>query len=209
MRTTARSERAERLSSVISDRWEWECAATDPGVAADPTQLELTDLAWIPAEVRGTAAGALRADGSWSPGVDDSEALDGRDWWFRCRFADPGAGPWALRLRGLATFADVWLNGSHLLHSENMFLGHECEIDRLRAENELCIRFAALDAAIAGKRPRPRWKTRLIRDSNLRWVRTTLLGRMDGWAGWAAPVGPWRPVEMVSRGTAPRVVAST
>jgi len=159
--------------------------------------------------VPGTAAGALRAAGAWSPGVADAEMLDGRDWWFRVRFADPGRGPWILRLHGLATFADVWLNGTHLLHSENMFLGHECEIDRLQSENELCIRFGALTAAIAGKRPRPRWKTRLIRDAHLRWVRTTLLGRMDEWAGWAAPVGPWRPVEIVSRGTAPRVVAST
>ena len=177
-------------------------------MATDPTQLDHIDLEWIPAQVPGTAAGALRAAGSWRPGVDDSELLDGRDWWFRSRFADPGAGPWLLRLHGLATLADVWLNGSHLLRSENMFLGHVCNVDRLEPENELCIRFAALDPVLAGKRPRPRWKTRLARNSNLRWIRTTLLGRMDGWAGWAAPVGPWRAVELVSRGIAPRVVAS-
>ena len=51
----------------------------------------------------------------------------------------------AAALGGLATIADVWLNGAHLLHSENMFLGHECEIDQLQPENELCIRFAALE----------------------------------------------------------------
>ena len=103
----------------------------------------------------GTAAGALRARGLWTAGVDDSEVLDGQDWWFRCRFTDPGDGPWILRCHGLATFADVWLNDSHLLHSENMFLEHECEVDHLQAENELCIRFAALHPALAGKRPRP------------------------------------------------------
>jgi beta-mannosidase len=150
----------------------------------------------------------LRAAGSWRPGVDDSALLDGHDWWFRCRFADPGAGPWTLRFHGLATLADVWLNGSHLLHSENMFLGHTCDIDHLQPDNELSIRFAALGPALAGKRPRPRWKTRLARDPNLRWVRTTLLGRMDGWSAWAAPVGPWRGVELVSRGDGPRIVAS-
>ncbi|MDQ1481223.1 MAG: beta-mannosidase, partial [Actinomycetota bacterium] len=158
----------------------------------------------------GTAAGALRAHRTWASGVDDAELLDGRDWWFRCRFADPGAGSWALRLGGLATFADVWLNGSHLLRSENMFLEHTVDIDQLQPENDLCIRFGALEPAMAQKRPRPRprWKTGLARWPNLRWVRTTLLGRMDGWAGWAAPVGPWRPVELVSR-EAVRVVAST
>ncbi len=112
-------------------------------------------------------------------------------------------------LGGLATFADVWLNGVHLLHSENMFLEHTCAVDHLEPENELYIRCAALDPAIAGKRPRPRWKTALARRPNLRWVRTTLLGRMDGWSAWAAPVGAWRPVELVSRGAAVRVVSST
>jgi beta-mannosidase len=175
-------------------------------VAADPTRLE--GVAWIPAEVPGTAAGALRARGTWAPGADDAELLDGRDWWFRCRFADPGTGPYTLWLGGLATIADVWLNGSHRLHSENMFLEHAFDIDTLHGENELCIRFAALDAELARKRPRPRWKTALARNPNVRWVRTTLLGRMDGWAGWAAPVGPWRPVELVSRATEVRVVES-
>jgi beta-mannosidase len=159
--------------------------------------------------VPGTAAAALRAHGTWAPGVADAELFDGRDWWFRCRFADPGTGPYTLCLGGLATIADVWLNGSHVLHSENMFLEHAHDIDALQSDNEICIRFAALDAELARKRPRPRWKTALARHPNLRWIRTTLLGRMDGWAGWAAPVGPWRAVELVSRATGVRVVEST
>ncbi len=204
-RTTPR-ERVERLPADSIDHWEWECAATSPGVAADPAQLGSADLAWIPAAVPGTAAGALRAHGAWMAGTDDAEILDGQDWWFRCRFADPGAGLYTLHLGGLATLADVWLNGAHLLHSENMFLEHACEIDQLQPENELCIRFAALEPELARKRPRPRWKTALARRPNLRWIRTTLLGRMDGWAGWAAPVGPWRPIELVAR---PRARASS
>lgn len=157
----------------------------------------------------GTAAGALRAQGSWAPGTDDAEKLDGHDWWFRTRFADPGGGPWTLRFGGLATLADVWLNGAHLLHSENMFLEHRCEIDQLQTENELYIRFAALEPEPAAKRPRPRWKTALARGPNFRWIRTTLLGRMDGWAGWAAPVGPWRPIELVSHAVGVCVETST
>ena len=202
-RTTPR-ERVERLSAAsVDDRnweqWQWECAAASSGVAADPAQLESADLAWIAAAVPGTAASALRAHGSWAPAQDDAAILDGQDWWFRCRFADPGAGPYTLRFGGLATLADVWLNGEHLLHSENMFLEHACEIEHLQRGNELCIRFAALEPELARKRPRPRWKTGLARRPNLRWIRTTLLGRIDGWAGSAAPVGPWRAVELVSR----------
>ena len=163
------------------------------------------DLAWVPAEVPGTVAAALRAQGLWTSGVADRDLLDGRDWWFRCRFADPGNGPWLLQMGGLATLADVWLNGVHLLHSDDMFVEHELEIDCLRpvdAENELSLRFAALDPLLVCRRARPRWRSRLVRHQNLRWIRTSLLGRMDGWAAWAAPVGPWRPVELVPRGRA-------
>jgi beta-mannosidase len=194
---------------TVSARWKWECTAADAGEVDDPSQLWPPGPAWIPADVPGTAAGALRDNGAWKWGIADTDALDGRDWWFRCRFDDPGDGPWSLRLRGLATIADVWLNGEHVLHSENMFREHDVEIDRLLAENEISIRFAALRPVLAVRRPRPRWKSRLVRDQNQRWIRTTLLGRMDGWAAWAAPVGPWRPVELVSRAAAARVVSSS
>jgi beta-mannosidase len=197
-------------ADVVLDRgWQWECASTQPGTASDPEDLDRAEIEWIPARVPGTAAGALRDHGAWTWGVADTEILDGRDWWFRGRFPDPGAGPWLLRLHGLATIADAWLNGSHLLHSDNMFLEHECAVDRLQADNDLCLRFAALSPVLAGRRTRPRWKSRLARSPNLRWIRTTLFGRMEGWSAWAAPVGPWRPVELISRGRAPRVEAST
>ena len=113
-------------------RGEWACASTDPGAADDPSDLAAMDLAWVPAEVPGTVAAALRAQGLWTSGVADRDLLDGRDWWFRCRFADPGNGPWLLQMGGLATLADVWLNGVHLLHSDDMFVEHELEIDCLR-----------------------------------------------------------------------------
>ena len=46
--------------------------------------------------------------------------LDQHDIWYRMRFA--GGGDEVLRFEGLATIADVWLNGEHLLRSDNMFL---------------------------------------------------------------------------------------
>ncbi len=175
----------------------WECASSDPGNVDAPVDLQQAGLAWIAADVPGTAAGALRAAGQWHWGVPDNDVLDGRDWWFRCRFSAAGDGPWRLNLDGLATIADVWLNGEHLLASTNMFVEHECAIEQLAADNELCIRFAALTPVLGKRRPRPRWKSTRIRHQNLRWLRTTLLGRMDGWAAWAAPVGPWRPISLV------------
>ncbi|HYA67695.1 MAG TPA: glycoside hydrolase family 2 protein, partial [Acidimicrobiales bacterium] len=92
--------------------------------------------------------------------------------------------------------ADVWVNGRHVLHSENMFTSHEVELAALDEENELVIRFGALVARLAERRPRPRWKSYLVGHQNLRWLRTTLLGRLPGWAATPAPVGPWRSLEL-------------
>src|SRR5207245_1295452 len=44
------------------------------------------------------------------------------------------------------------------------------------------------------RRGRPRWRSRLVESQELRWHRTTLLGRIPAWPTGPAPVGPWRPV---------------
>lgn len=182
------------------DAARWFCGSTAAGSIAHPGQLDLPAAVWRPASVPGTAAGALRAAGEWDWGTEDEWLLDGRDWWFRCRFEHPGQpGPWELELGGIATMADVWLNDAHRLHSENMFTSHRVAVDALQADNELVIRCAALSPRLAERHRRPRWKSRLVRHQSLRWYRTTLLGRMPGWARWGAPVGPWRPVRLLSR----------
>ena len=192
---------------------EWRCASTAPGAVAAPGDLPGALGDWLPASVPGTAAGALRSDGVSDPLL---ELLDGRDWWFVGRFAGPGGpgapstpdgGGWILELDGLATLADVWLNGRHLLRSESMFTSWRVPVAGIGTGNELCIRFAALTPVLEQRRPRPRWRPQGISSQNLRWIRTSLLGRQAGWASIPAPVGPWRPlrlrpagpVEVVSR----------
>ncbi|HEY8312476.1 MAG TPA: hypothetical protein VIG47_18040, partial [Gemmatimonadaceae bacterium] len=63
------------------------------------------------------------------------------------------------------------------------------------------IRFAAIGKALNARRPRPRWRTRLVSNQNLRWIRTTLLGRIPGWSNAAQPVGPWKAVSIIPRST--------
>jgi beta-mannosidase len=189
--------------------WAWECrwdrADADPEVGEKPAD----ETRWVPAIVPGTAAGALRALGQWQWGNDDTGLLDGSEWWYRCHFEVPEDsvdGPWQLELDGLATVADAWVNGEHLLHSENMWIAHHVPLDRLAPHNELLVRFAALAPLLAARRPRPRWRTLLLRSQNQRWFRTTLLGRVPGWAPSGAPVGPWRPVRLRRTGVEPLVV---
>lgn len=106
-----------------------------------------------------------------------------------------------LRLGGIATVADVALNGEHVLRSESMFVSHAIDVEHLLrdAGNELVIRCHALAPILAvPRKPRARWRTRLV-DNALRWQRTMLLGRAPGIASSPAAVGPWRPVELVAR----------
>jgi beta-mannosidase len=186
----------------------WECRSNEPEDGVDTADASRDDRLWTAAAVPGTAAGALRDLGQWTWGDEDQALLDGSDWWYRCRFDAPEGlleGPWQLDLDGLATVADVWLNDEHLLHSENMWVAHQLRVDRLEAHNMLLLRFAALAPLLARRRPRPRWRSLLLRSQNQRWYRTTLLGRVQGWAPSGAPVGPWRPVRLRRGGTEPFV----
>jgi beta-mannosidase len=189
----------------------WQVCATPPGAVEDPAALARAGVAWIEAAAPTTAAAAARAAGATFDGP--ARRFDAEDWWFRARLprvdsADEAAavdGPdtdeLALVCEGLATVADVWLDGAPLFSSSNMFLGHEriLEGDAGRADGELVVRCRALDPLLAAKRPRPRWRAPMVENQQLRWFRTTLLGRTPGWSPPAAAVGPWRPVRLERR----------
>lgn len=181
---------------------DWELLRLDAGAICAPEELPDKSGMWSRAVVPGTVASALSAGESFTHPHNIS--IDAHDWWYRRRFAwERDGGRVSLALGGLATIADVWLNGVPLLHSENMFLRHECDITTLLcADNELVIRFASLDAALRAKRPRPRWRSKLTDAQGLRWFRTTLLGHIPAWPGVPSATGPWREIELVRHGVA-------
>jgi beta-mannosidase len=193
-RSRVESHEVERLG----DGW---LAASAP--AGDPVAPDrLDELDWLPARVPGTAAAALRDAGLWRP--HDRHDFDAEDWWFRTRFRTNAAAPneeVVLRFGGIATLADAYLNGERILTSDSMFAAHAVEVgERLQAENELAIRCRALTPALGSFRsPRARWRTKIVADGNLRFVRTMLYGRAPGYAPGPAAVGPWRGVELERR----------
>ncbi len=168
----------------------WELTDTPAGACPSPDALDVLPLRWRATSVPGTVAGTVwQAAG---PTLD----YDAYDWWYRTSFLAPveTARVW-LRLDGLATVAQVWLNGGKILDACNMFVGHRIDITAtLRPQNQLFIAFRALLPALQARRGRPRWRTALVDHQNLRWFRTTLLGRIPAWTAPLAPVGPWRAV---------------
>ncbi len=178
----------------------WEAAGCAPDSHADPATID--GLGWMPATVPGTAALALLEAGRWRRG--DPIDLDAEDWWFRARFeaAPVAAGEEVLlRLDGIATVAEVFLNNALVLESESMFAAHALDVGPLlKAEgNELAIRCRALAPLLRARRkPRARWRTKLV-DGGLRFFRTMLLGRAPGFAPGPAAAGPWRPVWLERR----------
>ncbi|HUD18296.1 MAG TPA: hypothetical protein VMQ59_13600, partial [Acidimicrobiales bacterium] len=181
----------------------WSCCATAPGAATAPGELDKVAGEWVDAPVPGTAAGAMAASSGWRHAT--TVDFDLADWWFRCRLPAGGDGRWTLTFDGLATIADVWFGGDHVLHSENMFVPGQVDLEAVSAGDEIVMRFAALTPLLGVRRPRPRWKTQMANHQALRWFRTTYLGRQPGWAVTPAPVGPWRPVRL-EPAASPRVV---
>jgi beta-mannosidase len=134
---------------------------------------------------------------AWRPVELPAYGTDDDDHWFRTTIeaVDEAA---VLRLGGLASVCDVFLDGDHVLQSESMFLEHELPVAAGAHELAVCAR--ALAPLLAQRsRPRARWRTR-VADNNLRRFRTTLLGRAPGFAPGPPVVGPWRPVEVVPAG---------
>jgi beta-mannosidase len=186
--TRVRRVEGNRRTAIESG---WEVAAAPAGTLREA----IDSLDWLPARVPGTAAAALRAAGRWD--WSQMRGFDAEDWWWRTRFStDPG--PAVLGFDGIATLAEVWLDGEKILASDNMFRAHELPVV-LGGEHELVIRCRALAPELSTRRPRPRWRVPMLEQQQLRWFRTTLLGRTPGWSPPCPAVGPWRGIWLETR----------
>lgn len=185
------SESSESPGVIKLDQ-QWEMTTTASGVVDSPATLSTIQY-WIPATVPGTVAQAMQSAGAWN--IESPIPLHHSDHWYRTRIS--GAGKHLLRFNGLATLAEIWLNGEMILRSTSMFVAHEVEVD-LQSDNQLVICFRALDGLLKQPVKRARWRPAMIVPAALRGVRTTLLGNMPGWCPDVHAVGPWRSVELVN-----------
>jgi len=179
----------------------WEVAGCAPGECPDAGSID--SLNWLAARVPGTVADALREAGLSDEAVSEAR-IDEQDWWFRTHFE---AAPVAdgeevvLALDGLATVAEVYLGGVLVLRSDSMFARSEVDISaQLAGESDLAICFRALAPLLAeSRKPRQRWRQRVVADATLRFFRTMLIGRAAGFAPGPPVIGPWRPLRVERR----------
>ncbi|HLW96114.1 MAG TPA: hypothetical protein VKS25_12115 [Solirubrobacteraceae bacterium] len=174
----------------MSDGWQVAACPGGERVAAG----SIGALEWSQAQVPGTVCGPF----GWDV---DAASVDACDWWYRCAFEAKAAEPReqvVLVFEGLATLAEVYLNGRLVLESESMFEVSHVDIGSLLEPlNELAICFRALATRLAEpRRPRARWRSAVVADQGLRFERTMLIGRATGFASGPPVVGPWRPVRL-------------
>jgi len=165
----------------------WECAPAPAGSTTAP------DTGWLPAPVPGTAAQARQLAGL--PGALDAD-YDADDWWWRCVFDVQLGGRHALTVSGVSTFYEVLLDGEVLVEECNMFVAHDVDVPLVEGSHTLVVHCRSLQPLLARRRPRPRWKSPDLVHQNLRWIRTSLVGRQVGGVHAPAPVGPWRPITL-------------
>lgn len=182
-------------TEILTD---WSVCGVEPGSAATPAALREMPRAWLPATCPGTVAAALLAAGI-TPDLK-STRIDAKDWWYRARFDATRSSltqSWHLRCEGLATLAEVWLNDTQIGSASNMHVSHRFTVSGMReGDNEVLVRFMSVDAFLANRRPRPRWRVPMLAHQQLRFIRTTLLGRTPGWSPPYPAVGPWRPMAL-------------
>lgn len=184
------------MMKQLSEHWRvWK---TTPAQYDSPAWIQSASDLPMPATAPKTVA-LLLLDSTPQP-IENLFDLDSFDWWYALDFDKPHSGvKHFLHFDGLATIADIWLNGVLILHAENMFRAYHVDVtEKLQPKNELAICFRSLKEYLEINRKRPKWKTKLVDHQNLRWVRTTLLGSIPGWTPPVKPIGIWREVRIES-----------
>ncbi|THV20280.1 glycosyl hydrolase 2 galactose-binding domain-containing protein [Peteryoungia ipomoeae] len=174
----------------------WTLLVTEAGRHEHPFDAH-RPAARIPATVPGTVAGALADAGLFDPAAPTP--LHDKDVWYFRSLEGEAAGPALLRFEGLATVAEVYVNGRLMLESDSMFEAHDVSLE-LTGRDDLAICFRALETRLNSKGPRARWRPQMMDHQALRLVRTTVLGHMPGWCPSIHPMGPYRSIQLIRPG---------
>jgi beta-mannosidase len=171
----------------------WTLLLCEPGTFEGPDSINRA-LARLSAPVPGTVAQALHEAGLFDPA--HPTPLHGKEAWYFRPLQGEAPGPAVLRFEGLATLADVYLNGTLVLTSESMFESHDVTIN-LTGDDELAICFRAMTPHLEKRGPRAKWRPQMMSSQGLRLIRATPLGYMPGWCPDIHALGPYRPISLI------------
>jgi beta-mannosidase len=174
----------------------WQMVVSDAGQFGSPGDIPAVQKR-IAAPVPGTVAQALEAAGRFDRTAP--MPLETRDFWYLLDLGGEAPGPARLIFEGLATIAEVYLNGHRVLDSRSQFVTHDVPVT-LAGNDTLAIAFRALAPHLKAAGPRAKWRPQMITPPGMRMVRATLLGHMPGWCPEIHAVGPWRPVHLLRDG---------
>lgn len=174
----------------------WSFFRSSPNQYTEPADYDINNINISEAIVPGTIAMAVNGTSPqcWSPDID----YDDYDWWYQHKFevkkTDSEQKKY-LCFDGLATLCDIWLNDEKILTTNNMFRAYRVEISQLlRKSNNLVLVFRSVTHNLKEKRPRPKWKTKLVENQQMRWIRSTVLGHVSAWTPPIKAVGPWKNI---------------
>jgi beta-mannosidase len=131
----------------------WQCLSTPAGACLTPAALHAEG--WLAAPVPGTIASAWEAAGKLDLEAPPPFAFE--DHWYRLVLREEGAR--ILRLHGLATLSEVWLNDTKLLDSDSMYIAHDVDL-QLSGHDTVTLCFRSIKPLLDAKRSRARWRHR-------------------------------------------------
>lgn len=187
MRTYLPGENEEFLSEG------WTLTLTEADAFETPSDIA-ANLENFNVSVPGTVAHALEMAGKFDRFAP--AALNDKDAWYRLTMISGTRERATLRLDGLSTIAEIFLNGELIAASQSMFERLEVPVS-LTGADELSICFRATAPRLEKTGPRARWRPQMMNTQGLRLIRTTALGYMPGWCPEIHAAGPWRPVSLI------------
>jgi beta-mannosidase len=112
-----------------------------------------------------------------------------------------------LEVGGIATVWDLLVDGTVVCSGRSMFERHVVDVGG--GDHEVRVVVHPLTGLLdeVPRKPRARWRTMLVEESRLRWVRTQLLGRAPGFSPGPPVVGPYRSVTLVTGNRVDALVA--
>jgi len=187
---------------------DWQIRDCAPGEGAIVSLATSDDSGWIPAVAPGDTYLALHDAGRIPhPFAGENEAacawVKDREWWWRTHFdaaSARGNERVLLTFAGLDTYASIWLNGTLLGESDNMFAAVRFDIGsllRTDIPNLLLIRFTP-PALVVVDKSMATWDIIAdpIKESKRQFHRKAQFGWGWDWAPRLPTVGIWRPVRL-------------